>query len=73
MSGQVLRKVTALHAAGMHLSGMKQFGTPEQVAEAEHALAALWLERHIEEAIAKGVDAPTRRRLAKTLIAGGAQ
>ncbi len=62
-----------LHAAGMHLAGVKRLGTPEQIAHAEHAVAALWLERHIEEAIAKGVDGPTRRRLAKMLIAGGAQ
>ena len=60
-----------LHAAGMHLAGVKRMGTPGQIKHAEHAVAALWLERHIEEAIAKGIDSPTRRRLAKMLIAGG--
>ncbi len=57
----------------MHLAGVKRMGTPEQIAKAEHAVAALWLKRHIEEAIAKGVDRPTRQRLAKMLIAGGPQ
>ncbi len=62
-----------IHAAGMHLSGMKRFGTPEQVAQAEQAVAVLWLELYIERAIAKGVDRPTRQRLAKMLIGGGPQ
>jgi hypothetical protein len=62
-----------LHAAGMHLAGVKRMGTAEQIARAEHTVAALWLERHIEEGIAKGLDRPTRQRLAKMLIAGGAQ
>ena len=60
-----------LHVAGMHLAGVRRMGTPEQIKKAEHAVAALWLERHIEEAIAKGVDDVTRRRLAKMLIVGG--
>ena len=64
---------TPLHAAGMRLAGVKRFGTPQQIKYAEHAVAALWLERHIEQAIAKGVDVSARRRLAKMLIAGGAQ
>ncbi len=57
----------------MHLSGVKRFGTPQQVADAERELAALWLEKYVHEAIAKGVDRPTRHRLAKTLIAGAVQ
>lgn len=64
---------SSLHAAGMRLGGLKRTGTPEQIAEAEHAVAALWLERHIDEAIAKGLDTPIRRELAQRLIAGGVQ
>ncbi len=63
----------AVQRAGMRLSGMQRLGRPEQIAQAERDLAAAYLERYIENAIAKGVDAPTRRRLAKTLIAGGAE
>ncbi len=62
-----------LHAAGMRLTGLKRFGTPEQIAQAEADLAALWLERYVDEAIAKGVDRPTRQRLAMTLVAGSVQ
>lgn len=62
-----------LHAAGMHLAGVKRFGTPEQIAQAERDLATVYLERYVENAIAKGVDGATRRQIAKTLIAGGAQ
>lgn len=63
---------TALAAAGMRLSGLKQFGTPEQIAEAERELATAYLERDIERANAVGVDRLTRQRLAKVLIAGRA-
>ncbi len=35
---------TPLHAAGMHLAGVKRLGTPEQIKQAEHAVAALWLD-----------------------------
>lgn len=62
-----------MHAAGMRLSGMKQFGTPEQVQQAERDLATAYLERDIERANAVGVDRPTRQRLAKALLAGGFQ
>ena len=62
-----------LHKAGMRLTGLKRFGTPEQIAQAEADLAALWLERYIDEAIAKGVDRPTRQRLAMALVTGGAE
>jgi hypothetical protein len=62
-----------VHAAGMRLSGMKQYGTPEQIAQAERDLAVAYLERDIERANAVGVDRLTRQRLAKTLIAGGPQ
>ena len=67
------RAKSPLHAAGMHLSGVKRFGTAEQIAQAERDLAAAYLERYIERAIAVGVDRLTRQRLAKTLIAGGPQ
>ena len=59
--------------AGMRLSGMQRLGTPEQIAQAEADLASAYLERYIHNAIDKDVDAPTRRRLAKMLIAGGAK
>ncbi len=62
-----------VHAAGMHLAGVRRMGTAQQIKEAEHALATAYLERAVDEAIAAGVDAPTRRRLAKMLIAGEAQ
>ena len=62
-----------LHAAGMRLSGLKRFGTPEQIAQAEADVAALRLERYIDEALAKGVDRPTRQRLAMALVTGGAE
>ncbi len=62
-----------LHAAGMHLAGVRRMGTPEQIKNAEHALAALWLEKKIDEAIAVDLDAATRRRLAKHLVAGAPQ
>ncbi len=62
-----------LHAAGMHLAGVRRMGTPEQIKNAEHALAALWLEKKIDEAIAVDLDAATRRRLAKHLVAGTPQ
>jgi hypothetical protein len=70
---RLTRAKTPLHEAGMRLSGAKRFGTPEQVAEAEREVAALWLERYVQEAIAKGVDRATRHRLAKWLIAGSVQ
>ncbi len=55
----------------MRLSGLKQFGTPEQVAQAEAELAALWLDRYIDRALAAGVDRATRQRLAMKLVTGG--
>lgn len=73
MTPRLSRSTSAVHAAGMRLSGMKQFGTAEQIAEAERDLAVAYLERDIERANAAGVDRLTRQRLAKTLIAGGAQ
>ena len=57
----------------MHLSGVKLNGTAEQVAQAEADLATAYLERYVDNAIDKNVDAATRRRLAKKLIAGVAQ
>lgn len=57
----------------MRLSGMQRLGTPEQIAQAERDLAVAYLERYVENAIAKGVDGAARRQIAKTLIAGGAQ
>jgi hypothetical protein len=57
-----------LRAAGMRLGGLKRTGTPEQIREAEHVVATLWLERYIDEAIAAEVDAATRKKLAKKLI-----
>lgn len=63
----------AVQRAGMRLSGMQRLGTPEQIAQAEADLAAAYLERYIDNAIDKEVDALTRRRLAKMLTAGGAQ
>jgi hypothetical protein len=68
-----VKATSAVHAAGMRLSGMKQFGTPEQIAQAERDLATAYLERDIERANAVGVDRPTRQRLAKALIAGAFQ
>jgi hypothetical protein len=68
-----VKAASAVHAAGMRLSGMKQFGTPEQVRQAERDLATAYLERDIERANAVGVDRPTRQRLAKDLIAGSPQ
>ena len=62
-----------LHAAGMHLAGVRRMGTPEQIEKAEHALAALWLEKKIDEAIAVDLPKATRTALAKKLIAGAAQ
>lgn len=67
------KSTSPLQAAGMRLGGLKRTGTPEQIRDAEHAVAALWLERYIQEAVDRGLDAPTRRRLAKMLMAGGAQ
>lgn len=64
---------SAVHAAGMHLSGVKRFGTPEAIQQAERDLAVAYLDRDIERANAVGVDRPTRQRLAKALIAGGPQ
>ena len=63
----------AVQRAGMRLSGMQRLGTPEQIAQAEADLAAAYLERYIDNAIDKEVDEPTRRRLAKMLVAGGAR
>ena len=65
-------ELNAVQRAGMRLSGMQRLGTPEQIAQAEADLAAAYLERYIDNAIDKEVDFPTRRRLAKMLVAGGA-
>ncbi len=70
---QLSKAKSPLHAAGMHLAGVKRLGTPEQIAHAERDLATVYLERYVERAIATGVAGLTRRRIAKTLIAGGAQ
>lgn len=59
-----------VHAAGMHLAGVRRMGTPEQIAQAEADLATAYLERYIDRAIADGVDPATRRRLARRLTAG---
>lgn len=64
---------TALERAGQHLSGVKLTGDPQKIAEAERGLAVAYLERDIERALAVDVDAATRRRLAKFLIAGAPQ
>jgi hypothetical protein len=63
----------AVKRAGMQLSGMQRLGTPEQLAQAEANLAEAYLERYIDRAIHDGVDAATRRKLAKKLIAGATQ
>lgn len=62
-----------VRTAGQRLSGYMRMGTPEQVRQAEVDLAAAYLDRYIDRAIADGVDTATRRRLAKKLIAGEAQ
>jgi hypothetical protein len=60
----------AVRRAGQTLSGMMRMGTAEQIAQAEADLATAYLERYVDNAIDKNVDAATRRRLAKKLIAG---
>lgn len=64
---------TAVQRAAQRMTGLKRLGTPEDVAQAEADLAEAYLERYVERAIADGVDNPTRRRLAKKLIAGSEQ
>ncbi|WP_420451566.1 hypothetical protein [Ilumatobacter sp.] len=59
-----------LQTAGMRLAGLKRTGSREQIREAEHVLATLWLERYIEEAIAVDLNRASRRRLAKYLMSG---
>lgn len=67
------KTITPLHAACLRLGGLKRTGTAEQVAEAERVVAALRLEKYIDEALDADVDFHTRRRLARKLSGGGAK
>jgi hypothetical protein len=57
-----------LRVAGQRLGGLKRVGTPEQIKEAEHVVATLWLERYIADTIAAGVPAATRNKAAQRLL-----
>lgn len=63
----------AVQRAGRRLAGMMRLGTEAQIREAEADLAAAYLDRWIDNAIEKEVDANTRRRLARKLTAGSDQ